>query len=340
MADKKLGGVREDKLIRLLPDSCHEQDSAIVAKKYGLNYILLVAAVKVKKRHRRVRKREMRVISRGAFLSMFGYESSAFIHSMFLNEKSIRAKERAKRIKAILLSPPSQPRERAQTAPNMAPLKKNLKIQGQTSNQLVVTSSDVSVASPSPSRRHRRKKSRVLALNTGFENYNVLRSTLKNKHLICQQNIQSMPMYVSKCNVNVDDDVSALDDIDSGFLTPPTVSLSPCSSPDKGRETKIDACFSMFSLIERAMKKLCPKLGHKHPNLFYHSYSYSERSLNGSVSTPQEVVLNAQGIASYLNSPEDLTIEGDIFVDLDDQRRHRRSPSFCLSDDESSYAIR
>ena len=343
MADKKSGGIREDKLIRLLPNSCHEQDSAIVARKYGLNYILLVAASKGKKRHRRIRKKDMRVISRGAFLSMFGYESSAFIHSIFVNEKTIRAKEKEKRMKAILQNPPSQPRERAQTDPNVSRLKQPQLLR-ESSNQSILSSSDASAASHSPSPRHRRKKSRVLPFNNELLHIQQSESDSSIDRVMYKKSARSMPLYVTERGSDVEDDVS---DLESGFLTPPTVNSSPCNTPNRNSSSSNDTdkigCFSIFSLVENVMKKLCPKLDHKQSNLLVYSqvknHSF-ENNLNNlsdnssAVLTPSEAISNAQSIANYLKGPESLPIEGDIFVDLDDHRRHRRSPSFCLSDDE------
>lgn len=73
-ADKNTGGVREDKLASLLPLAFCDHDQAIsVGYKYGLNPVLLNRKTSISRRMRRgpLKKEDMRVITRGPFISMF-----------------------------------------------------------------------------------------------------------------------------------------------------------------------------------------------------------------------------------------------------------------------------
>jgi len=80
-ADKQLGGIREDKLMRLLPKG------ALTTAKYGF-YL---------KKSLKLRQKDLRVISRGPFLSMFSHESVSFLNSLAMNEKNSREKRMKKR---------------------------------------------------------------------------------------------------------------------------------------------------------------------------------------------------------------------------------------------------
>lgn len=88
-AERGLGGVRVDKLGRMLP-----ADAPFVQEKY--KYLL-----GSRKESNTIKKKDdIRVISRGPFLAMFGHESISFINTLAINEK-VERDNKSKRAAAI-----------------------------------------------------------------------------------------------------------------------------------------------------------------------------------------------------------------------------------------------
>lgn len=104
-ADQKSGGIRQDKLARILPKGL------ITSIKYDTQ-------LKFDKKD----KKELRIISRGPFLAMFAQESVSFLNSLAVNER-LERERRQRRHKApnqSIESPSSfdAARERSQSAPS------------------------------------------------------------------------------------------------------------------------------------------------------------------------------------------------------------------------------
>ena len=128
-ADRRLGGIREDKIIRILPSG------TISKEKYNsiINDLGMQNGINKNTNENRSKKKkkDLRVISRGPFLAMFSYESVSFLNMLALNEKADREKKMirtANKQSKKLQSPPHsssqslpQPigsRARANTAPS------------------------------------------------------------------------------------------------------------------------------------------------------------------------------------------------------------------------------
>ena len=356
VVDKKSRGIREDKLIKLLPTSCFEQDPSIIAQKYGLNYDLLCSSSSEcnnkKKRRRKVRKKDMRVVSRGAFLSMFSFESSAFIHSICLNERNARRKEKQnKRMKQqhLMQSPPSvtKSRQRSSTAPNVMP-RKYVMLERQLSDRSSSSSasevSNISANNPT-SPTHRRKKSR----HDMYVLQNSDNSEANMSSISYQDEAELVGSFLGKNN---DEHLSSYN---LGYLTSPTaVSSQNDFSVDESLQFSLNEsdrkCSTLFSIVESILNVILSPLVHKRGrsleisnDVSFNSYppmeSITRKRSDSYGPTPDEVILNSHNIANYLKSANNTTgINGDLFIDLDVKRRHRRSPSFCLLEDESSLS--
>ena len=103
-ADKKSGGIRQDKLVKILPKG---QTTSL---KYD-------AMLKYDKKD----KKDLRIISRGPFLAMFSQESVSFLNSLAVNERLERERRQRRHAQnqiESLSSFDSNQRERAQSAPS------------------------------------------------------------------------------------------------------------------------------------------------------------------------------------------------------------------------------
>jgi len=102
-ADRKSGGIRQDKLARILPKG------QITSLKYD-------AQLKSDKKD----KKELRIISRGPFLAMFSQESVSFLNSLAVNERLERERKQRRHItqNQSIESRDVTQRERAQSAPS------------------------------------------------------------------------------------------------------------------------------------------------------------------------------------------------------------------------------
>lgn len=94
-ADKRLGGIREDKLARILP-SCSSSSKDKYEFLFPTSSTSLFTSKDSKKSNNNV---EVRVVSRGPFLAMFAHESVSFLNTLAQNEKTEREKHR-RRMKA------------------------------------------------------------------------------------------------------------------------------------------------------------------------------------------------------------------------------------------------
>eukprot|EP00978_Attheya_sp_CCMP212_P011513 scaffold28417_cov56-Attheya_sp.AAC.1 len=95
VADRRSGGIRAEKLRRLLPPTSTD----FSASKYQY---LLGGQEDVKPRKKKRSKKKVvpvptRVISRGPFLAMFEHESNSFISALMANEKAMREQRQAQR---------------------------------------------------------------------------------------------------------------------------------------------------------------------------------------------------------------------------------------------------
>lgn len=121
--DRRLGGIQEEKLIRILPINTLSDEKAVtILRHLGIN-----SGRKDNRKSNGIKKKNRRVISRGPFLASFAYESVSFLNTLALNEKSDREKrsKRQKHLSKILNHSPiesssdtSTIRKRANSAPS------------------------------------------------------------------------------------------------------------------------------------------------------------------------------------------------------------------------------
>jgi len=320
IADKTNRGIREDKLMHILPSSCLEQDPVIVSQKYGIDCNVLMVFTKNenyinKKRRRKLRKKNLRILSRGAFLSMFSCETSSFIHSMLLKEKSLRAKNKAKASARFSpVSPERQPRRRASTAPSKTTVPSVIHLSRMGSTDTMDSSSyasDASLSSISSNTsrtRHRRKKSKVQCSNQNF-------GEMFGKEISSQ-----LVVPAAKITPPRRGDKS----IDRHYFKQNEASNR--APYDDG-----NVCSSFFGKIESTIKGLCPNLMNPQVSAFDHC---EDRNMNSYHPSPVQVLRNSQEIAYYLRNAESL--DEDI-REQESQPCHRRSPSFSLVDSDDEY---
>lgn len=359
IVDKESRGVREDRVVRLLPNSCFEQDPLIVATKFGLNPMLFPSkedradksipfSTPKKRRRSKVKKQDLRIISRGAFLSMFSYESAAFIQTMYLNHKSILVKRTEKKLGSMLSKIDS--RGRSQSAPSITPMKQP-KLQRSDSNSSHSSSSCAS-ASPSPNRRHRRKKSRVVQDINPFGDADLNIDTNTNMVNGRARKSGKTSKSRSKHKRNKEEKRRHRKDKSAFKQHYNTSSMSDGYRSDSNNANLGHIC-SFFSLCEASIKKWFPRLnipkqqesifddeslskyleletGSEHDTSF--KLSIPKRDASAYNPSAKEVIRNAESIAVYLMTVDDQEgLEEDSSVQ---RRRHRRSPSFSMSDSE------
>jgi len=89
-ADRKLGGIRADKIARLLPTSSISREKYLTI----LGHLGIDCGKNSKTKIQLGKKKDDRIISRGPFLAMFAYESVSFLNLFALNEKTDHEKRR------------------------------------------------------------------------------------------------------------------------------------------------------------------------------------------------------------------------------------------------------
>jgi len=127
IADRKSGGIREDKLARLLPP----------AKPIYDKFAYLREIEKLPKD----KKLELRILSRGPFLAMFSLESNAFINILAMNEKMERERKKKHKKTSVLKTPGSLLRNTLSDKISNS----NLPVREKT-NKIPIVSTDISSA--------------------------------------------------------------------------------------------------------------------------------------------------------------------------------------------------